>query len=564
MKKIFLLFLIGTSAVLSFGQSQRFIMIEEFTNASCGPCASQNPAFDALLTANATKCTSIKHHTNWPGVDPMNAHNPTDAGTRVAYYQVTGVPYAVMDGTPIAGSNYMGAPANLTQAKIDAEYAVPSTFDLSMNYRISSGNDSIYTTLLGVCTEAVTGTMIGQIGVIEKHIHFATAPGTNGERDFYNVMVKMLPTAAGTSLPTSFEVGDYFIVQQSWKLASTIYSLPEVSTVGFVQNNVNKKVHQGANGSTTPLTMPFDDDVELMSATNYSTTNCSGSVSPVVTIRNNGNHAVTSVSIKYTVNGMTPDTYTWNGNLPTLSKTTIELPSFNFSPEATNVLQIYTDLVNSVADQYPKNDSTTISISGAPVSPVYATLNLHTDKAPEETTWDVKNSTGTVIASGGPYATQNHSYVETIQLEGPGCYTFTIYDSGGNGLCCVNGSGGYQLLTSSGSAIRTGSSFGSSEFIELKGDWATGIEQIENTAMKVAPNPVSGEAKVSFDLVRGENVVLNLFNLTGQVVRSYELGFCPYGNQEYNMDTHNLPAGIYILKLQAGNQVQTCRIAVAK
>jgi hypothetical protein len=34
-------------------QSQRFVMFEEFTNASCGPCASQNPAFDALLSANA-------------------------------------------------------------------------------------------------------------------------------------------------------------------------------------------------------------------------------------------------------------------------------------------------------------------------------------------------------------------------------------------------------------------------------------------------------------------------------------------------------------------------------
>jgi hypothetical protein len=89
-------------------------MFEEFTNASCGPCASQNPAFDALLSANASKCTSIKYHTNWPGVDPMNAQNPTDVGTRVTYYNVTGVPYAVMDGSPITGSNYLGAPANLT------------------------------------------------------------------------------------------------------------------------------------------------------------------------------------------------------------------------------------------------------------------------------------------------------------------------------------------------------------------------------------------------------------------------------------------------------------------
>src|ERR1035437_2179900 len=113
MKKLILCSFFLATAILGFSQSQRFVMFEEFTNASCGPCASQNPAFDALLNSNTSKCTSIKYHTNWPGVDPMNAQNPTDAGARVTYYQVTGVPYACMDGSPITGSNYVGAPANL-------------------------------------------------------------------------------------------------------------------------------------------------------------------------------------------------------------------------------------------------------------------------------------------------------------------------------------------------------------------------------------------------------------------------------------------------------------------
>jgi len=81
MKKIILFSLFLATAVLGFSQSQRFIMFEEFTQASCGPCASQNPAFDALLNANVSKCTSIKYHTSWPGVDPMNAQNPTDVGS---------------------------------------------------------------------------------------------------------------------------------------------------------------------------------------------------------------------------------------------------------------------------------------------------------------------------------------------------------------------------------------------------------------------------------------------------------------------------------------------------
>ncbi|MCX6243573.1 MAG: T9SS type A sorting domain-containing protein [Bacteroidetes bacterium] len=563
MKKFFLLCILGTWTVLGFGQSQRFVLFEEFTNASCAPCASQNPAFDALLSANTTKCTSIKYHTNWPGVDPMNAQNPTDVAARVSYYQVSGVPYAVMDGSPATGSNYVGAPANVTQTMIDNEYAVPSTFDLSMMHSISAGNDSIFVTMLGVCTQDVTGTFLGQIGVIEKHIHFSSPPGTNGERDFYNVMKKMLPTAGGTSLPSSFQAGDYFIIQQSWKLAN-VYSMSELSAVGFLQNNANKKVHQAANSSTSPLTMPFDNDVELMATTNYATTNCSGSIAPIVTFRNNGNNPVTSLAIQYYVNGMTPNTFTWNGNLATLQETDIALPAISFSPESSNNLMIYAYQVNSATDQYPKNDTADITFGNAPVSHVYALLNLHTDKAPAETTWDLKDGSGSVVDAGGPYTQQNHSYTDTLHMAGIGCYTFTLYDAGGNGLCCSNGSGGYQLTTNTGSVIKQGTSFGSNEFTEINMDWATGMEQYELSDLKVFPNPVTGVANVSFNLKNAESVILNLYNSTGQLVKSVNQGSFPAGNQECSLDVHNLQSGIYMLKMQAGAQVFISKISVTK
>ena len=121
MKKLLLSSIFILMILIGFGQSQRFIVFEEFTNACCGPCASQNPGFDALLNANSTKCTSIKYHVNWPGPDPMNAQNAADAATRVSYYGVTGVPYATMDGVPQTGTNYTGAPANVTQGLINTD-----------------------------------------------------------------------------------------------------------------------------------------------------------------------------------------------------------------------------------------------------------------------------------------------------------------------------------------------------------------------------------------------------------------------------------------------------------
>jgi hypothetical protein len=443
MKKLILFTLFFATAALGFSQSQRLVMFEEFTQASCGPCAQQNAVFDPLLLNNLDKATSVRYHTSWPGVDPMWSQNPTDVAARVTYYNVNAVPFCFMDGVAPTGSSYTGAPANVTQAMIDAEYAVPSPFTISMFQWLSSGNDTIFVNMVGQCTQAFSGALVAQLVIIEKHIHFTTPPGSNGETDFYNVMKKMLPTAAGTVLPTSFQPGDYFIVQGSWKLAN-VYSLSQLSAVGFIQNNTNKTVQQAGNSTDSiPLTMPYNNDVQLMSASNISPTNCSGSVAPVVTIRNNGNNTVTSMTINYTVNNGNLATYTWNGSLATLQQTVVSLPAYNFSVLPTNKLLIYTDLVNNVQDQYPKNDTTTATIVTAPATTNYALLYLHTDTLPHATTWNLKNYLGTVIDSGGPYSIRNHTYIDTVHLNGGGCYTFTIYDTTGAGICCVHGNGGY-------------------------------------------------------------------------------------------------------------------------
>jgi hypothetical protein len=93
MKKTFTFLTILLAGSLAFAQSQRLVMVEGFSQASCGPCASQNPALNAALSAAGTSTVvSIKYQTSWPGVDPMNAQNPTEVAARVSYYNISGVP----------------------------------------------------------------------------------------------------------------------------------------------------------------------------------------------------------------------------------------------------------------------------------------------------------------------------------------------------------------------------------------------------------------------------------------------------------------------------------------
>lgn len=73
-------------------------------------------------------------------------------------------------------------------------------------------------------------------------------------------------------------------------------------------------------------------------------------------------------------------------------------------------------------------------------------LTINWDAYGSETTWDVKDSTGTIVEQGGPYFddTENTSTVIPFNLA-DGCYTFTIYDAFGDGLFDGNTTGGYEL-----------------------------------------------------------------------------------------------------------------------
>ncbi|WP_282774650.1 M43 family zinc metalloprotease [Phaeodactylibacter xiamenensis] len=91
------------------------------------------------------------------------------------------------------------------------------------------------------------------------------------------------------------------------------------------------------------------------------------------------------------------------------------------------------------------------------------TLTIVLDNYPGETTWTVTDG-GTTVASGGPYGSQpNGSTVtETFSLSG-GDYTFTIFDSYGDGICCAYGSGSYNLSDELGNTLASGGAFASSE-----------------------------------------------------------------------------------------------------
>lgn len=86
-------------------------------------------------------------------------------------------------------------------------------------------------------------------------------------------------------------------------------------------------------------------------------------------------------------------------------------------------------------------------------------FNLTLDRYPGETTWQIVDASGAIVAAGGPYSGANTSRTEELCLT-DGCYTFTIFDSYGDGICCSYGNGSFSLTDSTGTALISGGEFG--------------------------------------------------------------------------------------------------------
>ncbi len=562
MIKRHLLIFIGLSFIFSLsGQTQRLVLIEEATNASCGPCGSQNPAFFALLNQNRDKLTAVVYHWYFPGYDPMHLHNVAENNARVSYYGINGVPTAIIDGIipSGAGFGYPGAPSGFTQGLINQYHSVPSPFVIDIYHYLSADEEYIHTVARVKAAQDFEGNVKLQLAVVEKVIQFSSPPGSNGETTFHDVMKKMMPNHLGTVIPIAWEDGDYIIIEESWKLAN-IYEMDQLGVVGFIQESPSKTVHQAGNSEPELFAPLFDNDAAIFNLTNLTATNCSGIYSPVITIANYGANPLTTAEIFYSVNDGPIQTFSWNGNLDFLEKAVVELPDIIFPVLPQNQLVIVLSEPNGVEDEYFKNNMIEYNFNVAMATPTEVKLMIKLDDNPEEITWEIKDMGGEVVFSGGPYSNPGGTINEIFDFENNGCYFFSIYDAGGDGL---QPPGFFALYYGSGTQIASGTAFGSKFNAQFDvGGTVTIDERNEIENLTIYPNPMQQNGIVEFRLMNPTHVEIQIHNMVGQLVKTSEKEMFPAGLHQIAIDVRGLDAGFYMVTAKVGHQLEIRKIAV--
>ncbi len=139
------------------------------------------------------------------------------------------------------------------------------------------------------------------------------------------------------------------------------------------------------------------------------------------------------------------------------------------------------------SDNTQNGEETGVDCGGPTCQPCPCNGNLlavviNLDNYPEETTWLIRDASGTTVASGGAYGSQPDG---SMVIENPcldnGCYTFTINDSYGDGICCGFGNGSYSVVDTEGNTLASGGAFGSSETTNFCVNGATGWQTCDPT-----------------------------------------------------------------------------------
>lgn len=327
--------------------------------------------------------------------------------------------------------------------------------------------------------------------------------------------------------------------------------------VAVLQNATRRASLLTSVACTAPETLGLDAKIEVAD-----NTTCSGSYSPVVTITNRGTTDITSLEFTYSVDNVNPQTYTWSGLLFSGVSEEIDL---NAITVAAGSHTFYTTIttVNGIADDNATNNSKSQAFS---ISPNYVTTNvvytLQRDKYASETTWNLKNSAGAVVYSGGPYqdaSTLPAVITQTFVVNADECYTFTINDSYGDGICCSSqgGSGYYNLKTSSGTVMVSGTNFGSSASTKFAVNQALATSDFGTYLNNITlyPNPAKNVLNIS---IQGDTTLPDTFviyNSLGQTIQSTKVNSV----SNLTVNTSALSNGIYFVKINKDNESKTLR-----
>ncbi|MCX6156757.1 MAG: T9SS type A sorting domain-containing protein [Ignavibacteriae bacterium] len=498
------------------------VLFQNFTSSTCSWCAVFNPAMDAFIVQKFDTLVAIKYHLNFPSPgDPMYLANTVQNLARQNYYAVTGIPVAFADGvTQFGGYTLASLPVPYNE-----RLSKGSPMDLTVTDTRVAGDSIKANITMNIYSTLPAGTYYLRVEAVERHIHYATPPGSNGEMEFYDVFRRAYPTTDGFSAPTAVGTYNYSVTykrESNW-IDSMMY------TSVYVQNTTTKEVMNAGK------------------ARHYALDNISAS------------NTVLNSKAPVAINNSYPGIISGENNDNVMAGFNYETFESGFPPAGWTIINpdnSYTFEYSSVANGPSIPGLKCVKINWMD----YAALGqLDYMKTKAYNNIDLSDSLKFDWAYS--YNGYNDRLQVKVSLDGGTTFPYTVFDKMASTLATAP-------ATNDPFVPANDSQWG--KFKIRLGDVITSIHQIGSETPTVYalnqnyPNPFNPVTNISYNLPKSSKVSLKVYDIKGQLVSTLFEGNQNTGIYITQFDGSKLASGVYFYKLEAGDYKEVRKMTLIK
>jgi len=404
----------------------------------------------------------------------------------------------------------------------------------------TSGTGNVSEVLLNTTTDPIVVT----------YIYTTTANGYSNTPQDVVVTINPTPVLSSSLTPPPVCSGSTFVYTATSATTGAVFGWTRATIAGIAEPGTN-----GAGNVSEVLTNTTSSPISVTYVYTTTANNCSSagqnvvvSVKPVVpvsmTIAPSSNPSVADQDVTFTaspVNGGSGPSYQWmvNGfNAGTNSS------AFTYKPvNSDEVTCVLTSSESCVSGNPAISNTVIMTVTGVPVENITVTGNVsgvQTKCYNSLGTITVAGAGTTFIVNNGGSATmiagQNIFYLPGTTVQ-PGGYMHGFISTTEN--CGVK----------SPAIVNTVTSTEEQQYISQK------------SSFKLYPNPATGKftleliGKTTFD-----NVKVELFGMTGEKLMTGEMN----GEKKHEFRLSELPYGIYVVKVLAGDKVETFKLVITR
>jgi hypothetical protein len=614
MKKLFTFFAFLLILVTALQAGDRMVFIERFTSWTCGPCASNNPTMEAFINSlDQDKIVGIAYHMNWPapGNDGYFLYNPGDNTARRSFYGVNSIPQARMDGTISIQSPY-------TNGGLTAYYNTRTNLlsPITVILTDSTFGDSIRVRARIYCEVFMANpNFYVHFSLQERHNHFTSPPGTNGETDFYDVMRRM--NNFGTGQYATVYPGQTIVIEKTF-YKDPVWNQAEIMPIVFVQqgqeilnagkktnnftlipNSPYKSVQQGQSQSATfqyqipvttigynsavtlsaevdppnagiTVTFPGGNTVSSFPANFNVQVNSSASVPTgayrIIVTGTNTNAKVHKSSVSYLVG---KNFINVNSNRPSLL---FNVDGTNYTNNSLFNWDVNSPHILSAVSPQLAGSTRYLFQSWSDGGDSSHTINIGTLVTNYTVNYKVQFKLITsitpavpVTVSGGNLFYDSASTVNfsvaplTVQYNGK-TYYFQRWNGSGNGS--YSGTNPSPTIQNMSNVIVQNVVYDTIVPFGIQ-NLNTGVPQVYQLHQNF-PNPFNPVTKIKFDIPKQSNVKIRIYDIIGNEVAQIYNGDLSAGFYVADFNASAYASGVYFYKIDAGDYSSVKRMVLVK